>query len=137
MGDTYDTGEAAADRIQQPTLRIEVQVVRYGGRGPVYRVLQAGQVLLAHSRCRLFEACRALLAQGSTGRLELWRPGEATFNVATLSLGRGTRSLKARPEVSSWRPGHHGMPFAVPRSSLGRRRTFRRCLSYPGANAEF
>jgi hypothetical protein len=77
--DTYDTAdEAAAHR----TLRIEVQVIRYGARGPIYRVMCAGEVLIEACKCPLFDSCRALLAQGITGRLELWRPGKTTFDAA-------------------------------------------------------
>jgi hypothetical protein len=79
----YDTSaETAAHRTQQPTHRIEVQVVRYGTRGPVYRVTYAGDVLIKGCRCPLLDSCRALLARGISGRLELWRPGKATFDAA-------------------------------------------------------
>jgi hypothetical protein len=84
---THDVGEAEVDRTsewrpQQRTHRIDVTVVKYGERGPVYRVMYAGEVLRARARCPLFEACRALLAKGITGRLELWRAGKATFDAA-------------------------------------------------------
>ena len=42
----------------------------------------AGQVLLASCRFPLLEACRALLAKGITGRLELWRAGNVSWDVA-------------------------------------------------------
>src|SRR5262249_29506705 len=82
-----DIHEGAADanpgRTQQHTHRIDVQIIRYGVRGPVYRVLHAGEVLLEGCRCPLFEACRALLAKGITvGRLELWRSGMASWDLA-------------------------------------------------------
>jgi len=80
-----DTRESAADgpdRVQQHTHRIEVQVVRYGVRGPVYRVRYAHEVLISACRCPLLDSCRALLARGITGRLELWRAGKATFDAA-------------------------------------------------------
>jgi hypothetical protein len=80
---SYDSGvDVKADRAQQPTLRIEVEVIRYGARGPIFRVTHAGKVLLARSHCPLFETCRALLDKGITGRLELWRPGKSSFDAA-------------------------------------------------------
>jgi hypothetical protein len=81
-----NTHESAADanpeRTQKLTHRIEVHVIHYGGRGPVYRVMYAGEVLIEACRCPLLDSCRALLAQGITGRLELWRAGKATFDAA-------------------------------------------------------
>jgi hypothetical protein len=57
--------------------RIDAQVIRYGARGPVYRAMYAGEVLLEHWNPE-FEACRALLARGITGKLETWRPGQTS-----------------------------------------------------------
>ena len=74
--------DANPDRTQQHRHRIDVQVVRYGVRGPVYRVKYADEVLISACRCPLLDSCRALLARGITGRLELWRVGKATFDVA-------------------------------------------------------
>jgi hypothetical protein len=73
---------AAAHQTQQPTLRIEAEVIRYGVRGPLYRVTYASEVLIKACRCPLLDSCRALLARGITGRLELWRSGKATFDAA-------------------------------------------------------
>jgi hypothetical protein len=82
-GRYYDTvAEAPADLTRQPTPRIDVQIIRYGARRPVYRITYAGEVLINASRCPLFDSCRALLARGITGRLELWRPGKTTFDAA-------------------------------------------------------
>jgi hypothetical protein len=82
----YEAGDEPeahkSDWSLRPVHRIDVTVVKYGERGPVYRVMYAGEVLRARARCPLFEACRALLAKGITGRLELWRPGKTTFDVA-------------------------------------------------------
>jgi hypothetical protein len=79
MADTYDTTDANADR----THRIDVQVIRYGVRGPLYRVVHAdGEALIESCRCPLHDSCRALLALGITGRLELWRAGKAMFDAA-------------------------------------------------------
>jgi hypothetical protein len=62
--------------------RIEVQIISYGARGPAYRVMYGGGVLIEACRCPLFDSCRALLARGVTGRLELWRAGKTTFDAA-------------------------------------------------------
>jgi hypothetical protein len=49
---SYDSAtDPDTDRAQQPTLRIGVEVIRYGARGPVYRVTYAGKVLLEGCRC--------------------------------------------------------------------------------------
>jgi hypothetical protein len=80
---TYEiAANASADRTQQLAHRVDVQIVRYGVRGPVYRVRYADEVLISACRCPLLDSCRALLARGITGRLELWRAGKATFDVA-------------------------------------------------------
>jgi hypothetical protein len=66
----HDTVTETAGRgAQQPTLRIEVQIVRYGARGPVYRVTYAGKVLIKACRCPLFDSCRALLFAKPKARL--------------------------------------------------------------------
>jgi hypothetical protein len=55
---TYDAGEAEADRSdwpEQPTHRIDVTAIRYGERGPVYRVMYAREVLIAKCRCPMFD----------------------------------------------------------------------------------
>jgi hypothetical protein len=121
MGDTYhgaveayadrarQKAQTIPDRTQEPAHRIEAQVICYGGRGPVYRVTYAGEVLIKACRCPLFDACRALLARGMTGRLELWCPGKATFDAACdVQVGARhtiaeseTRSLQLAP-WSSW-----------------------------------
>jgi hypothetical protein len=74
--------DANADWAQQLTHRIEVQVIRYGARGPVYRVMYAGEVLIEACRCPLLDSCRELLTRNITGRLELWRGGKVTFDAA-------------------------------------------------------
>jgi hypothetical protein len=149
MGDTYDsavavdadrahqTAQIVPDRTQLPTHRIEARVIRYGNRGPVYRVMHAGQVLLARSRCPLIDACRALLARSFTGRLELWRPGNVSFDAAvnievgaqwtfpeteaeSLRLVRWTPSpwiaLSRRGVASRTATNVSPVPFCLPRS---------------------
>jgi hypothetical protein len=58
----------------EPTHRIEIAPTRLGGRGQIYAVHHLGEPLL-ESRTPILAACRALLAKGITGRLEVCRPG--------------------------------------------------------------
>jgi hypothetical protein len=74
--------DANAESIQRQGHRIEAQVMRYGVRGAIYRVMYAGEVLISACRCPLLDSCRALLSRGITGRLELWRAGKPTFDMA-------------------------------------------------------
>jgi hypothetical protein len=47
MSDTYaNAAEAKADRAQQRSHGIELAVTGYGARGPIYRVMHAGEVML-------------------------------------------------------------------------------------------
>jgi hypothetical protein len=114
---TYDgAAQAGTDlahrRVQtipeRPTHRIEAQITRYGSRGPIYRVMHAGQVLLARSRCPLLDACRELLTQGLTGRLELWRPGNPSFDAAVdIQVGAQWTILETETEslrLVRWTP---------------------------------
>ena len=51
--------------------RIDIEPIRVGDRGYRYRVTFAGSVLIKNTRNPEYDACRALLAKGVTGRLEL------------------------------------------------------------------
>jgi hypothetical protein len=118
------------DRTQQPAHRIEAQITSYGSRGPVYRVMHAGQVLLARSRCPLLDACRALL--------ELWRPGNRSFDAAVdIEVGAQWTILETETEslrLVRWTPS--------PWNALSRRgedgdERLSGTSTYPGANADF
>jgi hypothetical protein len=52
--------------------RIDVTLRTHGQSGSCYRVLYAGQTLVESAKEPLTEACRALVALGYTGRLEMW-----------------------------------------------------------------
>jgi hypothetical protein len=87
-------------------IRIDIEVVRYGHRGASYCVRYAGETLIAATRCPEFDAARALLARGITGRLEVWRPGAAfpamildIVKAATLTVREDERR---RPEIVPW-----------------------------------
>jgi len=59
-----------------------------GDRGQRYRVTYLGGVLLESTRNPEFDPCRALLAQGVTGYLEVWRIGRSAPD-AKLDIERG------------------------------------------------
>jgi len=109
MVDTHDTNSANEDRAKR-THRVDVQAVRYGARGPVYRILHAGEVLLEGCRCPLFEACRALLAKGITGgRVELWRSGKASWDLA-VDITVGAKLTVVETETEGPRLGKWSVP---------------------------
>src|SRR5262245_31395445 len=88
--------------------RITIEPVSVGSRGELYRVRFDGAVLLESSRNPEFDACRALLARGITGKLEVWRPGKQHHDMqldiecgAELTVEetdqRGLRLVRYRP----------------------------------------
>jgi hypothetical protein len=99
--DTYDSAaEAEADRVRQRT--------PYRDRR--HRLMHAGEVLLKGCRCPIFEACRALLARGITGRLEVWRPDRPLADVRlNIEKGAGfTVMATEQPTEQRPRPGAFG-----------------------------
>jgi hypothetical protein len=90
------------------TTRVEIEPTHLTERGRRYRVTYAGEVLNEGRKNPIFDACRALLARGITGRLEVWRRGKTSADVQ-LDIERGalfviretdTESLRLVP----WRP---------------------------------
>jgi hypothetical protein len=79
-----------------PLHRIDVELVRYSQRGATYRVLYAGKILLPSTYGPLFDACRAPLAYGISGRLELYRPGKATWDLAAPCVAARSRASLVR-----------------------------------------
>src|SRR5262249_33199017 len=76
-------------------------------RGAVYRVTYAGEFLLDHWNPE-FEACRALLAQGLTGKLEGWRPS-GDFPGLILDIEKGAKltvreSVTESVKITKWFP---------------------------------
>jgi hypothetical protein len=110
MGETYEN-EAEADRAQQKALRltrVELEPIGLTEHGQRYRVTYAGEILVEGRRNPIFDACRALLARGIIGRLEVWRQGKTSADMQ-LDIERGaglaiwetaTQSLRVVP----WRP---------------------------------
>jgi hypothetical protein len=88
--------------------RIEIEAIRYGARGATYRVIHAGEILLTATRSPELDACRALLTRGLAGRLEVWRPGKATWDAA-VDIEAGAQLTVAEdhrqgPRFVRWEP---------------------------------
>jgi len=90
------------------THRIDIEPIGLGQRGQLYLVSYGGAVLVERSRNPEFDACRALLEQGATGRLEVWRRG-TTCPALRLDIETGARltveeSLAIGPRFARWQP---------------------------------
>jgi hypothetical protein len=58
--------------------RVFIECTGHSGAGARYRVTdENGRLLVASSRFPEFDAARALLAEGVTGEMEVWRPAGA------------------------------------------------------------
>jgi hypothetical protein len=77
--------------------RITIEPTNLGEGGQRYRVNYAGNVLVDSSRYPEFDACRALLALGLTGKVEVWRPG-AAFPAMRIDIERGARLTVSETE---------------------------------------
>jgi hypothetical protein len=84
---------------------IEPTTIR-GERGPRYRVLYAGKVLIEDAWCPEYDAARALLARGITGRAEVWRAGRAVSAMDIEGAAKLTivENTNAGPRVGPWMP---------------------------------
>ena len=81
------------------------------------RVTHAGSILIESSRVPEFDACRALLALGITGKLEMWRPGKEWPDMQ-LDIEQGARLTVIETEdggspLRAWRPFVEVLPNAV------------------------
>ena len=84
--------------------RVEIEKANLTEHGQRYRVAFTGETLVEGRRNPIFDACRALLARGITGRLEVWRRGKTSADMqldiekgAGLRIEEGDRqSLKLR-----------------------------------------
>jgi hypothetical protein len=79
-----------------------------GKRGQQYSVTYLGNLLIESTRNPEFDACRALFAQGVTGKLAVWR-GEAAAPCMTLDIERGagltvSETDKDGLRLVPWRP---------------------------------
>jgi hypothetical protein len=68
--------------------RVEIERTNLTENGQRYRVMCAGEILAEGRRNPIFDACRALLARGITGRLEVWRRGRTSADMQ-LGIGKG------------------------------------------------
>jgi hypothetical protein len=61
-----------APALASTTHRIDIAVERYRSKGPFYRVSYRGRTLIESIREPVYISCRALVAMGRKGRLEVW-----------------------------------------------------------------
>jgi len=118
MGDrSGDAAEAGADR-QLPhalrSTRVEREPIGLTEHGQRYRVTCAGGTLVEGRRNPIFDACRALLARGVTGRLEVWRRGRTSADMQ-LDMERGARLALCETATESlrvvpWQPRPNIIP---------------------------
>jgi hypothetical protein len=111
MGYDNAAPEADADLAAQKPLRsirVDLEPIGLTEHGQRYRVTYAGETLVEGRRNPIFDACRALLVRGITGRLEIWRWGKTSADMQ-LDIEKGaffsiretdTESLRVVP----WRP---------------------------------
>ena len=88
--------------------RVEIEQTNLNEHGQRYRVTYDGEVLADGRRNPIFDACRALLARGIIGRLEVWRRGKTSADMQ-LDIERGARlavweSEKHSLRTMAWRP---------------------------------
>jgi len=88
--------------------RVEIIQAGLGSRGLRYSVTYRGAMLVENTRTPAFAACRALLARGITGRLEVWRPGKASADMQLdIETGAGLTISETDAhglQVVPWRP---------------------------------
>jgi hypothetical protein len=58
-----------------------IQPTKLGSRGQLYSVSFEGQTLIPQTRTPGYDACRALLAKGVTGRLDVYRGDSLAFSI--------------------------------------------------------
>jgi hypothetical protein len=106
----YDSAEAQADREQQKAHRVYIEPTTIrGDRGQYYRVHYRGASLIDETWNPEFEACRELLAQGITGRLEVWRLGKSypdmlVRDIATAAERTVVENESHGPRFVRWKP---------------------------------
>jgi hypothetical protein len=105
--------------------RIDIEPIGLGQRGQLYLVRYAGGVLIESSRNPEFDACRALLAKGITGRLEVWRP-DGRFPAMRIDIVKGAGltvedSDCVGPRFALWRPRSEEATNAVSGSAVSSR----------------
>ena len=88
--------------------RIDVERTHYTPTGARYRVSYLGETLVEGARTPLFDACRALLARGTTGTLMMYSSGSSVHRAkvdieegAQLTVAEGD---KTGPRLARYRP---------------------------------
>ena len=112
-------------------ITIEPTEIR-GERGQRYRVHYGDAVLIEDTWNPEFEACRALVARGVTGRLDVWRAGKTHPDMIVPDIEEGarwtvvetTRSAPSLGRGNRFPSMSTRMPFSVTRR--WRQRPFRR-----------
>jgi hypothetical protein len=112
MGYAYYDGaaEAEADRDQQKAHRIHLEPTTIrGDRGQYYRVHYRGAPIIDETWNPEFEACRALLARGIVGRLEVWRIGKSHPDMLVPDIAKAAEwTVKENethgPRFVRWKP---------------------------------
>jgi hypothetical protein len=103
---TYESAaEANANPVQQQALRstrVDLEPIDLTENGRRYRVTYAGETLVEGCRNPIFDACRALLARGITGPLEVWRPGKASWDMR-LDIEKGAGAVIVETAAQSLR----------------------------------
>jgi hypothetical protein len=111
-------------------------------RGQHYRVYYQDAVLIDNTSNPEFEACRALLERGITGRLEVWRHG-GSFPGLILDIARAARltveeSATVSARIVPWVPfsmgagretqaSDEGVATTLPRKEIEPLDSFSRC----------
>lgn len=90
------------------TIKITIERAALGERGLRYRATYLGSILVESSRNLEFDACRALLARGITGKLQVWRAGTASADMC-LDIERGAgltihETDASGPRLARWKP---------------------------------
>ena len=107
-----------ADGRKAHRIVIEPTSIR-GERGEYYRVYFQDAVLIEVTWKPEFEACRALVARGVGGRLDVWRAGKTHPDVIVPDIEEGARLTvvendKVGPVIRPWQPfPEHVDPDAV------------------------
>jgi hypothetical protein len=90
------------------THRVEITPIGLGSRGQRYSVTYRGAMLVENTRTPAFAACRALLARGITGRLEVWRRGKTSGDMQVdIETGAGLTISETDThglQVVPWQP---------------------------------
>jgi hypothetical protein len=129
MGDTYNSAaEVEVDLGRQKVLRstrVKIEPIGLTEQGQRYRVTYAGDTLVEGRRNPIFDACRALLARGIIGWLEVWRPRKASADMQLdIEYGAGLavwESEKHSLRTVAWRPRFPDDRFFVCGAAAGGR----------------